>query len=108
VSDTIARVSEKGKQRYSDKEEKPNNGKTNMRAPPYLGAPKFANAISNPPGYLVLASGGNVICKGSVLSRDGGAHPSYEHINFHKPSHAHLEASFLYNKTPIYGCHHTK
>jgi hypothetical protein len=41
---------------------------TYIRAPPYLGAPKFANAISKPPGYLLLASGGNVICKskGSV------------------------------------------
>ena len=36
-----------------------------MIAPPYLGAPKFANAMSNPPGYLVFASGGKVTCVGS-------------------------------------------
>jgi len=33
-----------------------------MMAPPYFGAPKFANAMSNPPGYFDLASGGKVIC----------------------------------------------
>jgi hypothetical protein len=36
---------------------------TYIKAPPYFGAPKLARAMSNPPGYLVLASGGKVICK---------------------------------------------
>ena len=36
---------------------------TYIKAPPYLGDPKFANAMSKPPGYLALAVGGNVIWK---------------------------------------------
>lgn len=39
---------------------------TYIMAPPYLGAPKFAKAISKPPGNLDLASGGKVICRSSV------------------------------------------
>jgi len=33
---------------------------TYIKAPPYLGAPKLARAISQPIGYLALASGGKV------------------------------------------------
>lgn len=34
--------------------------KTYIKAPPYLGAPKLARAMSQPVGYLALASGGKV------------------------------------------------
>ena len=33
---------------------------TYIKAPPYLGAPKLARAMSQPVGYLALASGGKV------------------------------------------------
>ena len=39
------------------------NSRTYIKEPPYLGDPKFANAMSHPVGYKDLASGGKVICE---------------------------------------------